>query len=158
MQLNITEARTLSANNRREVKRFVKFAIVGAAGSITDFTVLNVLVQIFGFPLALANVFSFTAAVIQNFSLNRLWTFPESRDRGRGGQLARFATVSLIGLSINQMVFLSIHHMLEPYWMEWISNPDTAYLISYNFAKLFAIGVVLFWNFFVNRFWTYRGL
>lgn len=158
MQLNITEARTLSASNRREVKRFVKFAIVGAAGSITDFTVLNVLVQVFGFPLALANFFSFTAAVIQNFSFNRLWTFPESRGRGRGGQLARFATVSIIGLVINQMVFLSIHHMLEPHWMEWISNPDTAHLISYNFAKLIAIGVVLFWNFFVNRFWTYRGL
>jgi putative flippase GtrA len=31
-------------------------------------------------------------------------------------------------------------------------------VISYNFAKAFAIGVVLFWNFTANRLWTYRGL
>ena len=84
MELSITsQVRSLSVNNRREVKRFVKFAIVGAGGSITDFTVLNILVQVFSFPLALANLFSFTAAVIQNFSFNRLWTFPESRGRAR---------------------------------------------------------------------------
>ena len=30
--------------------------------------------------------------------------------------------------------------------------------LSYNVAKAFAIGVVLFWNFGVNRVWTYRGI
>ena len=30
--------------------------------------------------------------------------------------------------------------------------------MSYNLAKAFAIGVVLFWNFGVNRIWTYKGI
>jgi len=30
--------------------------------------------------------------------------------------------------------------------------------LSYNLAKAFAIGVVLFWNFGVNRIWTYKGI
>jgi putative flippase GtrA len=30
--------------------------------------------------------------------------------------------------------------------------------LSYNLAKAFAIGVVLFWNFGINRIWTYRGI
>ena len=30
--------------------------------------------------------------------------------------------------------------------------------LSYNLAKACAIGVVLFWNFGINRIWTYRGI
>ncbi len=156
--MSITHIRTLTGSNRKEVKRFAKFATVGAAGSITDFAVLNILIQVFGFPLALANTLSFTAAVIQNFILNRLWTFPESRERSAGEQLTKFVLVSVVGLAINQAVLLTIHHLAEPYWQQLLGNPGTAYTASYNFAKLFAIGVVLFWNFFANRVWTYRGL
>jgi len=31
-------------------------------------------------------------------------------------------------------------------------------LISYNFALLVAVGMVMIWNFGVNRLWTYRGI
>jgi putative flippase GtrA len=147
----------IARSNRKEVKRFVKFAIVGAAGSITDFIVLNLLIQLFALPLAVANTCSFVAAVIQNFTLNRLWTFPESQERRARGQLAQFAIVSLVGYGLNQLVFLSLHHLWEDYWMANF-GPDTGFLLSYNVAKLFAIGVVLFWNFTANRLWTYRGL
>ncbi len=156
--MSISEVQTMTDTNQKEIRRFLKFATVGAAGSVTDFAVLNILIQVFGFPLAIANLFSFTAAVIQNFILNRIWTFPESRGRKARNQLLQFTIVSIIGLAINQTVFLGINGLLLPYWNEWIANPELAYTISYNFAKLFAIGVVLFWNFFVNRFWTYRGL
>jgi putative flippase GtrA len=155
--LSITDVRDLARTNRKEVKRFAKFAIVGAAGSVTDFLVLNVLVQVFGVPLFLANLCSFTAAVVQNFSLNRRWTFPESRERQASGQLLRFAIVSTVGLAINQLVFLTIHHFSVPHWTA-ILGPTLGFTVSYNVAKLFAIGVVLFWNFLVNRLWTYRGL
>lgn len=153
----ISNVRQLARSNRKEVKRFVKFAIVGAAGSITDFAILNIFVQLFGLPLALANTCSFIAAVMQNFTLNRLWTFPESRERHATGQLAQFAVVSLVGYGLNQLVFLTLHHFWEDYWMAQM-GADTGFVVSYNIAKLFAIGVVLFWNFTANRLWTYRGL
>jgi len=156
-RLSIANVRQLARSNKKEVKRFAKFAIVGAAGSITDFTVLNVLVQVFGSSLVVANTFSFIAAVIQNFTLNRLWTFPESQSRRAGGQLLQFVGVSIVGLGINQLVFLSIHHALEAMWISALGQ-DLGFIVSYNFAKLFAIGVVLFWNFSANRLWTYRGL
>jgi putative flippase GtrA len=147
----------LARSNRKEVKRFVKFAIVGAAGSVLDFAILNLLIQLASFPLAAANTCSFIAAVMQNFVLNRLWTFPESRERHASGQLVQFAMVSIIGYTINQFVFLTLNHLWANYWMAHF-GPDTGHLISYNVAKLFAIGVVLFWNFTANRLWTYRGL
>jgi putative flippase GtrA len=155
--LNITYVRNLAESNRREFKRFAKFAMVGAAGSVTDFTVLNVMVQVFGATLLLANTVSFIVAVMQNFTLNRLWTFPESRTRDARRQLAQFAVVSVVGLAINLLVVMAVHHSLDYFWMSMF-GPEAGYIVSYNFAKAFAIGVVLFWNFTANRLWTYRGL
>lgn len=153
----ISSVRQFARTNRKEVKRFVKFAIVGAAGSITDFTVLNLMVQRFGAPLFAANTVSFIVAVMQNFALNRRWTFPESQERHASGQLAQFAVVSIVGLGLNQLVFLTLHHFWDAYWMNLYGH-DIGFIVSYNIAKLFAIGVVLFWNFTANRLWTYRGL
>jgi putative flippase GtrA len=155
--LLFSNVRQIARSNRKEVKRFVKFAIVGAAGSITDFVVLNLMIQLMGLPLAAANTASFVAAVMQNFTLNRLWTFPESRERHASGQLAQFAMVSLVGYGLNQLVFLTLHHLWEDYWMAYF-GAEVGFVASYNVAKLFAIGVVLFWNFTANRLWTYRGL
>lgn len=155
--MNISQVVPLSADNRKEAKRFLKFATVGAAGAVTDFTVLNSLVIFFGLVPVVANIFSFTAAVIQNFTLNRLWTFPESRRRQAGTQLVQFALVSIVGLGLNTLVFYFVDNSLRAFWIDWI-GPELGFTISYNFAKLFAIGIVLFWNFTLNRLWTYRGL
>lgn len=136
-------------SNPKEIRRFVKFAIVGALGAIIDFGLLNLLRGYFGWELLWANTFSVSAAIVSNFVWNRLWTFPESRARKKRKQLPQFTLVNLIGLLINNIIVVGIDAFLVPY----IGEP-----LSYNIAKAVAIGVVLFWNFGVNRLWTYRGL
>jgi putative flippase GtrA len=37
-----------------------------------------------------------------------------------------------------------------------ILSPHVSEPLSYNLAKVMATGVVLFWNFGANRFWTFR--
>jgi putative flippase GtrA len=153
-----TQALAFARSNRKEVKRFAKFATVGAAGAITHFTLLNLLVQIVGLAERTANPIGFSAAVLQNFFLNRRWTFPESQQRHAARQLVQFAIVSIIGLLINQLVFVTVHGLLEPTWIRLIGQERLGHALSYNFALAVAIGVVLFWNFAANRLWTYRGL
>ncbi len=135
--------------NRKEMGRFLKFAVVGAIGAVVDFGVLNFLVLVVGLAPLQANPFSFSAAVISNFTWNRLWTYPESRKFRKRTQLPKFALVNLVGLGINQLVLGVTLHLVEPF----IPHPW-----DYNLAKAFAIGVVLFWNFGVNRLWTYRDI
>ena len=144
--------------NGKETKRFVKFAFVGALGSVTDFTILNLLIKLAGFPSGIANGAGFCAAVLQNFLLNRSWTYPESRVRNTQQQMAKFALVSVVGFGINYLVFEYFDELLRPYWVDWLSSADLGFTASYNSAKLFAIGVVLFWNFAANRLWTFKGL
>lgn len=149
---------SLESSRRKETKRFVKFAFVGALGSVTDFTVLNLLIVFAGFPSSLANGTGFCAAVLQNFLLNRWWTYPESRIHNTRQQMVKFALVSLVGLGINLVVFGFFDELLRPYWVGWLSSAELGFTMSYNSAKLVAIGVVLFWNFAANRLWTFKGL
>jgi putative flippase GtrA len=134
--------------NQREVVRFLKFATVGAIGTVVDFAVLNLLILVFGFSKFWANTCSFSAAVVSNFIWNRLWTFPESRQEPLVPQLIQFALVSIGGYVINQTIFLGLDALVFHVWGT----------LGYNIAKAVAILVVLFWNFGVNRIWTYRSI
>ena len=116
---------------------------------VVDLTVLNVLHKVFGLPLLVANTISFTTAVISNFTWNRLWSFPESRERPIMSQLGKFALVNVIGLAINNLVLWLMFQVTQ----RFVPDPW-----DYNLAKVFAIGVVLFWNYFANRAWTYKGI
>lgn len=137
-------------NHKGEFKRFIKFAIVGTLGAIVDFSVLNLLVLVFQVPKEYANIVSVTCAIISNFIWNRLWTFPESRERSLHTQFGQFALVNVLGWAINQAVFLGTDAL--------IFDKLFAHPLDYNVAKATAIIVVLFWNFFMNRRTTYKGI
>jgi putative flippase GtrA len=140
---------TALARRPKEFERFLKFATVGVIGMVVDFGILNLLVQVFHLPVLVANIFSFSAAVVSNFTWNRLWTFPESRQRPLFRQLGQFAIVNVVGLLINEVVLFVVLQAIQAV----VPSP-----LNYNLAKAFAIGVVLFWNYFVNRLWTYKGI
>lgn len=133
---------------RVEFLRFLKFATVGAFGALVDYTFLNIGVQIFALPLLIANAISFTAAVLSNFTWNRLWTYPESRSEPLLPQLGQFALVNVAGLGINELILFFLNPCVSRIWPRW----------GYNLSKAVATGIVLFWNFGVNRVWTYRKI
>ncbi len=135
---------------RRELGRFLRFATVGTWGFIVDFSILNFLIFVAHLPAWLANTCSFSVAVLNTFTFNRLWTFPESRQRPIKQQLAQFFLVNLVGYTINELVFLGSHALI---WQHLIGA-----VLAWNLAKATASIVALFWNFSANRLWTWRGL
>ena len=145
----IKRASSVTGLSPKEITRFLKFAIVGAIGMLVDLAVLTFGREVMGLPLSLAVGLGFSVAVISNFTWNRLWTFPESRKFKKRSQLPKFFIVNLIGLIINQVVLAVALVFLEPI----VPHPW-----DYNLAKAIAICIVLFWNFGVNRLWTYRGI
>lgn len=145
----IQNLNSLYQSHPKEIHRFVKFAMVGALGAIIDFGLLNLMRLVFGWSLLAANTLSVSVAITSNFTWNRFWTYPESRSRKKRVQLPQFTVVNLVGLLLNNVIVLSLDAVLVPH----VGEP-----LSYNIAKAVAIGVVLFWNFGINRLWTYRGL
>jgi putative flippase GtrA len=132
----------------RERTRFFRFAVVGAIGTVIDFAILNFLHLVFHFPVLLANLCSFTIAVFSNFTLNRYWTYPDSRSKPLQGQLLQFLVVNAFGWGINTLVLWSLLGISTQVFGRY----------GYNVAKAGATVVSLFWNFFINRYWTYNDV
>ena len=143
-----------------ERTRFIKFAIVGALGALIDFGVMNLLVWLVKAPLVLAGSISFICAVISNFTWNRFWTYPESRTKHVVGQLVQFTIVNAIGLVIRVPILKLgepvLDRILENSSLNLLANSHT--FISHNTTLAIAIGIVMLWNYFVNRYWTYNDI
>ncbi len=140
----------------QERGKFVRFAIVGTIGSIIDFGVFNLLATLIGVPALWASVVSFTLAVINNFIWNRLWTYPETRSVPFAKQLTQFAIVSVAGLAIRTPLFAITEKLFISLAGNLLPNILTPTIIGHNLALAFVILVVLLWNFFINRKWTFK--
>ncbi|HJS18266.1 MAG TPA: GtrA family protein [Anaerolineales bacterium] len=143
----------------RERVRFLKFATVGALGAMIDFAVMNFMTHTFNMRLVFAGTISFICAVLSNFTLNRYWTYPDSRSRHIIHQLGMFFLVNAAGIAIR----VPILHFLEPplaLFFQRVTNlpQSTAHLLAKNVTLAFAIAVVMIWNFFINRYWTYNDV
>lgn len=143
----------------REHKRFVKFAIVGAIGSLIDIGVMNLMTQAFHLPLVIGGTISFFCAVTNNFIGNRFWTYPDSRSKPIHHQLGMFTLVNTIGIAIRIPILKYVEPPLARLFesLAHISY-NAADAIAKNVTLIFAIGVVMLWNFFINRYWTYNDI
>ena len=142
----------------KERTRFVKFATVGALGALIDFAVMNLFTHM-GFKLVIAGSISFVFAVLSNFTLNRYWTYPDSRSRHFLHQLGMFFLVNAAGIAFR----IPTLHYVEPVMTSAFERMvhlthNTAQLLAKNATLAFAIGVVMIWNFFINRYWTYNDV
>lgn len=136
--------------NKQEVKRFVKFAVVGFSGLIVDYSILNILAHIFNVESWLAIAVAFIIAAINNFIWNRLWVYPESRQHSIWKHFPTFFIVNAVGLGINELILFLFE------------TPITLLVLSefwgLNLTKAIAAVIVMLWNFLVNRFVTFRDV
>lgn len=151
---------TTIISNKKEFNRFVRFAVVGTIGAIIDLGIFNFLIQVFHFQALVAQAFSFTVAVISNFTWNRLWTYPDSRNKPISRQLTQFFVVSLIGLGIRTLIFGKIEDLMVSLAKDVLPSNFfvTPTTVGHNLSLAVVIVLILFWNFFVNRFWTYNDV
>jgi putative flippase GtrA len=169
--------------NPREAERFVKFLVVGGIGFIVDFGIYNLLLHPFDVWLAegtglhafivslgltaeqtmhlaptLAGLVSFIAAVVSNFVWNRYWTYPDSRSKSMRRQLAMFMVVSVAGIMLRLPLIAFTHRPFVRLVQKAPLLVNYAERIGENMALALSVLAVMFWNFFVNRYWTYNDV
>jgi putative flippase GtrA len=160
-----------SARARRELRRFFKFSVVGVIGAIVDFGSFNLLISAFNVWSVAASTISFTAAITSNFIWNYFWTYADSRTKPLGKQAAQFAIVNLIGLAIRTPIFAVAEGPMVGIASKITSAvpstfppgpqsilPISTDVLGSNLALALAVIAVLFWNFGVNRIWTYSDV
>lgn len=170
--------------NRRELERFGKFLVVGTFGAMVDFGFYNLLLgpaealltaeprfaqalfafgvtaaQVTALAPALAGSLSFVLAIISNFIWNRYWTYPDSRSKPLLRQFVQFFLVNLTGIVIRVPIITLTHRpFTRLVVMLWPALQTGAERLGKNLALALAVGIVLFWNFFANRYWTYNDV
>ena len=124
-------------------KQFTKFVIVGFSNVAIDFSVYLILTretQIFSQHLLAANIISFLIATANSFYWNKFWTFRDQNKNYRT-QYVKFFIVSTGGLIIAQLIFVLGVQYLNIFDM---------------LVKSFAVVAITFWNFFINKWWTFK--
>lgn len=160
------------ARARREFTRFVKFCVVGAIGFAVDAGTLFLLANLLGLWTLAAQFVSFWAAVTSNFVWNRYWVYPDSRSKPVRAQALQFAVVNVAGvLAIRTPFFALAENPLQrlaagllPCLASWpsplpmLASRFTPADAGTFFTLVLAVIIVLFWNFAVNRLWTYSDV
>jgi putative flippase GtrA len=128
---------------RRGVRQFVKFGIVGASGFLVNLVIFTLIFTLT--PVAehsriymLAYSIAFLTGGVSNYVFNRIWTF-----RSTGHALVQgfqFLTVSAIALVVGLIVSRLLEPHLVPGHRLWLIATLSGMLV----------------NFFVNKYWTFR--
>ncbi len=120
--------------------KFIKFLIVGVSGLIIDFGLTYLCKEKIKLNKYLSNSIGFLAAGINNFILNREWTY-----NGSSGdimiQFPVFISIVLVSLLIlNATVWLGINKLK----------------LNFYLSKIIGIVIITFLNFYAHLFITFN--
>lgn len=130
---------------RRGVRQFVKFGIVGASGFIVNLVIFTLLQRVVpnhmeAGPYYAIYSIAFLAGGVSNYFLNRSWTFRSTGHAGK--EAAQFLSVSvlalIVGLIVSAIVAPALGHGHKTWFVATVS------------------GIIV--NFFVNKYWTFRSV
>jgi putative flippase GtrA len=98
-------------------------------------------------------------AICSNFVWNRYWTYPDSRSKPIAHQFVQFFIVNVLGIVIRLPIIALTRNPFGKLVEDLFSlKTATAQTLGNNVALAVAVIIVMFWNFFVNRFWTYSDV
>jgi putative flippase GtrA len=119
--------------------QILKFLTVGGSSAIIDFCILYLLTDHANFHYLISATIAFIVAGMYNYLLNRNWTFKANGSQKK--QLPIFLVMGGIGLLLNNFIlFVSVD----------------IFGLWYIYGKVIAAGLVTFWNFFINKYFTFR--
>lgn len=117
--------------------QFSRFFIVGASSALVQFSILIGLVELFSIKPIVASTLSYLGGALINYLLNHYFTFKSNLSHRQA--LLRFSINSAFGVFLNfvMMTFLLRH-------------------CPYVWSQVLTSIVILIWNFFIHRYWTFK--
>ena len=127
---------------------FMKFAVVGVIGTMVDFGTYAILTRGFDVYYITATCISVFLAIINNFFLNKYWTFKKGKSGKAKIEYVKFFIVSVLNYFLNIGI---TWYIVEKTASESLFGSSEDF-----FAKVIAIGIVLFSNYLGNKYWTFK--
>ncbi|NMG43594.1 GtrA family protein [Aromatoleum toluvorans] len=124
---------------RRHVGRFLRFAAVGAVGTVAHYALLLALVEGVGVDPVAGSVAGFLLGALVNYTMNRALVFRS--DRAHVEALPRFLAVAGMGLCWNALLMYLFVDLVG---------------VHYLVAQIVTTGILLGWHYLGNALWTFR--
>jgi putative flippase GtrA len=121
--------------------QLVRFGIVGGIGFVVNLVVYTLCVHVAGIDYHVAAVLAWVVAVMNNFLLNRHWTFDARAGRAHF-QAIRFLIVSLAALGVSLLLLTLL--------------VDVAGIAKVP-AQALAVAASMPLNFVGNKLWSFRA-
>ncbi|AYH42553.1 GtrA family protein [Azoarcus sp. DN11] len=119
--------------------RFLRFAAVGAVGTIAHYTLLLALVEGVGVDPVAGSVAGFLLGALVNYTMNRTLVFRS--DRAHVEALPRFLAIAGMGLCWNALLMYLFVDLAG---------------VHYLLAQVVTTGILLGWHYLGNALWTFR--
>jgi putative flippase GtrA len=114
--------------------------VASALAALVDMAALVTLVQAFGWNPLLAATVSYLLGGVLQYTLSAWWVFPAAPQSVSLGFMA-FTVLSLGGLIVT--------------WLTMYGLNNAAHL-NFAFAKVVALGLAFFWNFYSRKYLLFR--
>jgi putative flippase GtrA len=153
------------------VKQGAKFGVVGISNTLIDFTLFNVITNVFNVPLEkdfIVKFFSGSVAMINSFYWNRTWTFKSKAGIGESG--AKFLTATLVSVYAIQPGMVRLFTTspgvgFGDFWFHFGQAIGVVGLAPHTLTDQFVVKNVAFamgvlasavWNFTLYKLWAFR--
>jgi putative flippase GtrA len=123
---------------KKNFKEYGQFLLAGISATLAQYLALYLLVDYSIVPILFASILGYIMGGIVNYLINYYITFNSSKKHK--DSLISFSIVVAIGLIINTSIFSLMLNQLGLY-----------YLLSQIVASV----VVLFWNYWAHKKWTF---
>lgn len=120
------------------LSRFLRFAVVGAVGTVAHYALLLALVEVAGVDPVVGSVAGFVLGALVNYGLNRTLVF--GSDRAHVEALPRFFAIAGMGLVWNALLMHLFVDLLG---------------LHYLLAQIITTALLLLWHYGGNALWTF---
>lgn len=147
----------ITAEQKRTFLQLIKFCLVGGSGMVWDMGITALTTELLGFDPRIGAVLGFLVAVVNNYLLNRIWTFQNGKQQAKATSFATFFVICLVGMGIS----IGVMHLCISYLGMGVATPEElaaanglmALWVHYRYlvARLCGIAVATLWNFFGSK-------
>jgi putative flippase GtrA len=127
--------------------QLIKFATVGLLGAVVDYAIYLTLTRLMSLGYLEARAVSVMCAILNNFLLNKWWTFKCGQSKKGVSEYLRFFVVSLLSLCVN----LSLMWLMIDYIQLKLILGSYADIAAMSIAILVAFII----NYQLNKRWTF---
>ena len=125
---------------KSEIKKFIRFIIVGISNTIITLSVIFILSNLFKIDYRISNIIGYFIGLINSFIWNKKWTFKTNNKFRK--EIVPFFTMFLISYSINLGIVIFFTEIL---------------LFNTNICQIIGMFFYTITNYIGNRYWTFNN-